>query len=72
MTLKYSFSDIKAMPFCILFHVEQHEKGCISTLPEYLYNCILYNANPNGRIGKFRWQYIRELAYRYEKGLIED
>lgn len=37
---------------------------------QHLFNCILYGAKENCPIGKYRWQYIRELAYRYEHNLI--
>lgn len=36
---------------------------------EHLYNCIIYNAKENDTIDKFKWQYIRELAYRYNNNL---
>lgn len=37
---------------------------------EHLYNCIIYKSFENEPINKFKWQYIRELAYRYEHNQI--
>lgn len=36
---------------------------------QHLYNCIIYKSYENENINKFKWQYIRELAYRCNKVL---
>jgi len=36
---------------------------------QHLYNCIIYKSYENENINKFKWQYIRELAYRCNKTL---